>query len=104
MSNRTRNFPLPFAIALAAALLLLGTPTVSEAVPPGNTACTAKYVQSDADDTCRNETVTAQGWNCQVVAECKNSARDWVSSQITVNYNDVSNLNNCNGVLTNGSC
>ena len=66
-----RPFPFRFGVATVCGLFLLGVPAVSEAVPPGNTACTAKYVQSDADDTCRNETVTAQGWNCQVVAECK---------------------------------
>ena len=96
--------PLRVAAALAATVFLLVIPAVGEAVPPGNSQCNAKYVQSDADDTCQNESVTAQGWNCHVSAECRKGNGTWHNTSITASPNDTTRLNNCDGVLTIGSC
>ena len=105
MPNPARGaFPLRTVIALAAALLLLGVATASQAFPPGPSQCMNKYVQSDADDTCQNEDVTIDGNNCSFTAECRDSEGDWRNTSITVSPEEATQLNNCNGTLTLGSC
>ena len=98
------RLPLRFGLALAVVLPLLGLPAVSEAIPPTDSKCNNKYVQSDADDTCQNESVTAQGWNCRVVAECRRGDGSYNNTEITASPDDTTRLNNCDGVLTIGSC
>ena len=102
---RRPSYSSRIGIALAATLFLLGIPAVSEALPPGPSECMSKYtIWSGADDTCRNENVTVVGYQCQFTAECRNSEGDWVNTQISVTPEEATQLNNCNGVLTLGSC
>ena len=114
------------------ALLLFSVPAVSEedsssdadATGLTDADCQGEWADSVADDTCQNESVTAEGEMCRVVAACKtpalvlvpppvniqtndnkNSGTDrYNNNNSLVNLDDVADLVNCGGVLTVGSC
>ena len=96
------SYLLRTGIALAACLLLLGIATGSWAAT--NSQCANKWSQSSADDTCSDETISAQGDDCSINASCTTSAGHNVRDSITVHLNQVSGIRNCNGSLTISHC
>ena len=116
------SFPSRIAAALAAALLLCGLPAAGEAtsssavspVAPTVSQCETEWGKSQADDECRNESVTVGGIMCRVEAEClvtltssDNSTSDgdtYSSTEAEAALDEVADLYNCGGVLTVGSC
>ena len=95
--------PLRIAVALAACLFLLGAATESRAGPT-DAQCSTQWGYSGADDTCSNEQITAQGYNCRIAASCTTSNGASRSDSITVGLNQVSFIMNCDGFLTLGQC
>ncbi len=91
-------------IALAAALLLLGVPTLSGAAPT-QSQCSDAWSESSADDTCDNESISVSGDNCRVTASCL-TEDPWFSlaADITTSLANVDDLQNCSGSLNVGSC
>ena len=130
--SRSRGLIFPFSLHIAAAfvvaLLLSGLPAAaneeessSDADATGLTdaECQGGWAESEADDTCRNENVTAEGSMCRIQAVCKPASVLVVltpddgekqkkpagyPNDITVSLDDVDDLRNCNGVLTVGNC
>ena len=122
--------PLRIAIALAAVLSLAAAPALGGQVcrpAPADTSttgyemaankCCDPYDDSSASDTCRNETIEMAigSPQCSISAECHVPAGTWIgnayiaigyhnSTSITVSWDDVDDLRNCTGTLTNGSC
>ncbi len=91
-------------IALAAALLLLGVPTLSGAAPT-QAECSNAWDDSAADDTCDNESISVSGEDCRVTASCL-TEDPWFSlaTDITTSLSNVDDLHNCSGSLNVGSC
>ena len=92
-------------IALACTLLLTGLPNLADAATQQE--CWDAWQDSSARDSCYANSVTASGTDqCTLESPvCENAAGVQVSnSDLTLDYDDVDDLNNCNGVLTNGSC
>ena len=97
------SYPLRFGIALAALLLVLGAATESRAEAT-QAQCEAEWADSDADGPCWDEQITPSGDQCTISAKCKRGNEDYLRTSITVDLDSVSDLNNCNGTLTDGSC
>ena len=97
------NRPLRSAIALALVLPLLGvaSPVLADAT---QAQCDAEWAESAADAQCSDETITPSGGDCTIHARCKTRVGSEEKASITVDLESVSDLNNCNGVLTNGTC
>ena len=127
MLNLARGaFPLGIGAALVVVLLAFSFPAVSQdstsSDAPTDAQCSDNWADSAADDTCRNESVTAEGGMCRVEAECKVAALlvsapvnvptddnktnqdNFFSNSMLATLDEVANLHNCNGVLTVGSC
>ena len=79
--------------------------------------CETEYQKSSADDTCieydrrGNLGISVSNNQCFLRLQCQNRwynsltpGLNWNYTEITVDLGDASDLNNCNGVLTNGSC
>ena len=100
------SYLLRIGIALALALLLLGAATESRAGGAALQACKSAWNDSPASDTCTNAQIAAtgvEGDDCEISAQCTSGGSQSVTS-ITVNLDSVSDLNNCEGTLTDGSC
>ncbi len=54
-------FPLRISLALAAALLLLGVPTLSGAAAPTQVDCSLAFTNSSAEDSCVASSITVSG-------------------------------------------
>ncbi len=131
MFNHERGaFPLRIGIALAAALLLFALPAAgsedsdSGAVgvvieePPTAAQCESQWASSAADETCQNESISAEDGMCRVEAEClwpvMTSSQEencWlcdvyyaVDNDFLGSLDEVARLSNCEGTLTVGSC
>ena len=125
MTNLDRGaFPFGIAAAHAAALLLFSFPAVSQdstssvvAWPvPTDAQCSEKWGDSEADDSCQNESISVEDGLCRVEAEClvpltSASIDDSGTLQITydptearVLLDEVARLYNCGGLLTVGNC
>ena len=119
------SYLLRIGIALVAALLLFARPAASEDNPASSAAgenaptgaeCESQWASSAADDTCRNESVTAEDGMCRVEAEClatltvslgddSSPLGDvYYSTELLVSLDQVARLSNCGGVLEVGSC
>ena len=105
MTDRFEPQPrsLRFAAALAAALLVLGAAAESRAAATLE-QCQAEWAESDADGPCWDEQITPTGDDCRITAKCKRGTEDYSRTSITVALDSVSDLRNCNGELTVGSC
>ena len=119
-----RVLPFGIGVALVAVLLAFSFPAVSQdstssavAAPVVTDAqCSEKWGDSKANDTCQNESVTADGGLCRVEAEClaqltsaQNNNNEpiqntYYSTSISATLDQVANLYNCGGLLTIGSC
>ena len=120
------TFPLRMGAAFVAALLLFAFPaagqnaspdasTAAEA-PPTGAECEQQWASSAADDTCRNESITAEDGMCRIEAEClapltaasegENSPVGdvYYSNEFVGSLYEVVRLSNCGGTLTVGSC
>ena len=97
------RYPLRFAAALAAVLLLLGaaSPAWAEAT---YSQCSNGWSESPAYDECWDVTITPSGGDCTIQARCRTTAGGEEKTTATVDPESVSGLNNCNGELTDGSC
>ena len=96
------SYLLRTGIVLAVAFLLLGVATGSLAATDAQ--CASEWNDSDADDTCSNEQIRAVSGNrCHITATCPSSSHQQQDS-IYVPLTLVSNLKNCGGWLTLGSC
>ncbi len=104
MVSKDRVSASRMGIALAAALLLLGVPTLSGAAPT-QSQCADAWSESAADDTCDNESISVSGDNCRVTASCL-TEDSWFSlaADITTSLSNVDDLHNCSGSLNVGSC
>ena len=109
----SRGFPLRIDVALVAALLLfcLSAAANEEEAAVAVTAgeCHDRWSQSEADDTCQNESVTAEGSMCRVQADCQLSANSTsldthAATAILATPDQVACLYNFNGSLLVGSC
>lgn len=92
-------------IALAGTLSLTGLPNLADAATAEE--CRQAWWDSSARDSCYANNVTASGTDqCTLESPvCENAAGVQVSnSSLTLDYDDVDDLNNCNGVLTNEAC
>ena len=117
------SFPLRIGVALAAALLLFSFPAASSdtaIAPPAPTdaQCSQKWGDSEADDSCQNESISVDGVQCRVQADCLMTITEhnptetnstslggtYSSTEILATLDDVARLYNCGGVLTIGSC
>ena len=104
----SRNL-LRIGIALVASILLL-------AASPGlgsNAECADEWEESSASETCNNENIAFGNWQgcepcCSISAKCHTgnqlAANPWKTTIIAVPVSDVSDLQNCQGTLTDGSC
>ncbi len=116
-----RTFPFRMGVALAAALMLSALPTAAsdnnatDAIettsdePPTVAECEHQYASSAADDTCRNETITAEDGMCRIQAEClapvtAGSGETYYDNDFLGGLYEVVRLSNCGGTLTAGSC
>ena len=111
MTDRTAvpSYPLRTGIAFAASILLLaGSPALGS-----NAQCSDEWEESSASDTYQNPDISFGDWQgcepcCSIVAKCHTgnhlSLNPWKSSGIAVPLSDVSDLENCQGTLTAGSC
>ena len=118
-------FPFGIGAALAAALLLFCLPAAASEEDSSSAVsapvvtdgeCEDRWTESEADDSCKNESVTADGGLCRVEADCvafltSISSDDSSSSDVTYYHteiqatpDEVARLYNCGGVLTIGSC
>ena len=100
--------PLRFAVPLAAVLLLLGVAAQSRA-DTTEAQCSAEWALSAADNECSDEEIEVQDdGDCQITASCQYKSKDGghglLQTTITVGLDSVSDLNNCGGLLTIGSC
>ena len=113
---RPRAFLFGIAVALAAFLLLSSLPVVaggeessSNAAAPTDAECRDRWAESEADETCRNESVTADGAVCRIEAECELSANSTslethADAEIQAAPDEVPCLYNFNGALFVGNC
>ena len=125
---------LRFAGALVAALLLFclpaaasgeGSSSDAEETAPTAAQCSAMWGESEADNTCRNESISVEGGLCSISAQCKLPAfvlsaapvanietndgktegtDQFFSTSIQTALANVDDLHNCNGELTVGDC
>ena len=103
MTDHGSLLPLRYAVALAAALLLLGAASKSRAQVT-QAQCEAEWAASEADDSCSNEHISPAGDNCEISAWCDAGFRSGMTTSIEVDLDSVSDLNNCDGELTDGNC
>ena len=119
---------------LVAVLLAFSFPAVSQdstssdadATGPTAAQCSEKWGESEADDTCRNESISVDGGLCSISAQCKvpglvtvlgsvpgniqtddgktEGTDSYFSTSIQTALDNVADLRNCNGELTVGSC
>ncbi len=73
--------------------------------------CEKEWEDSDADDTCRDETVTVSDFQCKVEAECNYVTAvggrvydRWIDNTVYEDLDDVDDLKNCDGHLEVGGC
>ena len=98
-----RTFPLHIAIVAVATLLLLGIATESRAATDAQ--CSTEWSESDADDTCSGEQISALSGNrCWIRAQCSHANGAVNPDSIKLPLSLVDNLKNCGGWLTLGSC
>ena len=108
-SPEREAFPLRIGIALVASILLLaGSPALAS-----NAQCSAKWEESSASETCRDASFNWGNWNncepcCMITAWCNNGNQfdpdPWRRTIIGAPMSDVDDLENCSGILTDGSC
>ena len=70
--------------------------------PATQAQCEAERAESNASDACTFTTIRPNDGNCQFNALCP-ATGDHQGSSITVSLDGTSDLNNCNGVLTDGT-
>ena len=89
--------PLRFTVALATALLLFCLPAAASEEGSSSDTSTTVVTVAQCSAECH---VPAGTWigNVYVAIEYYNS------TSITVSWNDVDDLHNCTGTLTNGNC
>ena len=121
--SQSRGFPLRIGVALAAALLLFGSPAVSEdsgedsavgAPSPTDTECANAWAESDAKGTCENGSATAEAGLCRIETNClvtvtstsplRDDTDTTAYTEILATQDEVADLHNCGGVLTVGNC
>lgn len=105
------SYLLRTGIALVASVLLLaGSPALGT-----DAQCSEEWEDSSASETCKNEDIVFGDWNncdpcCSIFAECHTGESDllavnpWKKTGIAVPVSNVSDLENCHGTLTDGSC
>ena len=103
------SYSLRIGIALVASVLLLaGSPALGS-----NAECRDEWDESSASETCNNVNIAFGDWQgcqpcCSIVAKCHTGNRlslnPWKSTIIVVPVSEVSDLENCRGTLTEGSC
>ena len=124
------SYSLRFAAALAAALLLLGAASLASAgggiggaatsgsansstpapcsIPPTQAECSEAWEDSFAQSTCSasHTQISVDGNDCSISSRCSTdtTAFPYSVTSITVCVNKVSQLMNCNGFLSVGSC
>ena len=105
MLNLSRGvFPLRFAAALAAVLLLLGVASPAWA-DVTQAQCSAEWAESDADETCSNEEIVVQDdGDCQITASCTMDNGGSRNDSFAAALNKISTLVNCNGLLKLEAC
>lgn len=84
------------ALTLAAALSLAGV--LAEAQAATQSECISEFRDSDAQDSCELDTASASGDNCTLGGLCSHGG-SWHNTSITVDIDDVDDLQNCSGSL-----
>lgn len=103
------SYSLRIGIALVASILLLaGSPALGS-----NAECSAEWEESSASETCKDPNIMFGDWQgcqpcCSISAKCHTgnqlSTSPWKTTIIAVPVSDVSDLENCQGTLTEDSC
>ena len=95
--------PLRFAVALAAALLLLSGAASPARADVTVEQCEAEWAESDADESCSNEEIVVREVKgealCKITADCTTNGGGTRNDDYIAPLDRISELINCNGLL-----